>query len=141
MKSATFVSLVALLTAASALTAAEDGVGPRLDVLRTLPQPVLAQRLSATTPEDLIVLGREGVRRLGNYRARLLKQERVDGKVLPAQTLEVIVQNAPRAERLDYVLGPKSGRHVIWTQKRPKEMLVREAGILGITSLWIDLDG
>jgi hypothetical protein len=134
-------SLFASLLVTSVGASADEAVGPRLDAMRGLPQPVLAERLSATTPEDLIVLGREGVRRLGTYRARLLKQERVDGKLLPAQTMEVIVQTAPRAQRLDYVEGPKAGRHVIWTEKRPSEMLVREAGILGITSLWIDLSG
>jgi hypothetical protein len=120
---------------------AEDTAAQRLEELRGLPPEALAARLRATSPEDLIVLGREGLRRLGTYRARLLKQERVDGKILPAQTLEVIVQPSPRAQRLEYVEGPKAGRRVIWTDKRPGEMLVREAGILGITSLWIDLKG
>jgi hypothetical protein len=132
-------SLVTLLALAAG--AAEEPPAARLDALAALPQPVLEQRLAATSPEELIVLGREGVRRLGTYRARLLKQERVSGKLLPAQTLEVIIQSSPRAQRLDYVEGPKAGRHVIWTQKRPTEMLVREAGILGIASLWIDLSG
>ncbi|HEY2730919.1 MAG TPA: DUF1571 domain-containing protein [Polyangia bacterium] len=123
-----------------ALAGAADS-GARLDELRVLPPPALAERLRATSPEELIGLGREGVRRLGTYRARLLKQERVGGKLLPAQTMEVVVQPSPRAQRLEYVEGPKSGRKVIWTQKRPSEMLVREAGILGIASLWIDLNG
>jgi hypothetical protein len=131
-------SLVALLALASV---AEDGAAAKLDAMAALPPPALEQHLVATSPEDLIVLGREGVRRLGTYRARLLKQERVDGKLLPAQTMEVIVQSSPAAQRLDYVEGPKKGRHVIWTHKRPTEMLVREAGILGIASLWIDLSG
>ena len=131
-------SLVAILALASV---AEDAAGPKLDAMAGLPPPALEQRLVATTPAELIVLGREGVRRLGTYRARLLKQERVGGKLLPAQTMEVIVQSSPAAQRLDYVEGPKKGRHVIWTYKRPTEMLVREAGILGIASLWIDLSG
>lgn len=131
------VGFVALLS----LAAVEEAAPPRLDDLRSLQRPALEQRLRATSPEQLIVLGREGVRRLGTYRARLMKQERVGGKVLPAQTMEVIVQPSPRAQRLEYVQGPKSGRRVIWTAQRPDEMLVREGGILGITSLWIDLGG
>lgn len=132
-------SLIAVLAATGAPESMS--MSARLDELRTLPPPALAERLRATSPDDLIVLGREGLRRLGTYRARLLKQERVGGKLLPAQTMEVIVQPAPRAQRLEYVEGPKTGRKVIWTQKRPAEMLVREAGILGIASLWIDLGG
>lgn len=131
------ISLVAAFT----LLAAADTPASRLSELGSLPQAQLAERLKATSPEELIVLGREGLKRLGNYRARLLKQERVKGKLLPAQTMEVVVQEAPRAQRLEYVEGPKAGRRVIWIQSRPKEMLVREAGILGIASLWIDLDG
>jgi hypothetical protein len=129
--------LVALL----ALAGADGSAARRLDEIRALPRPAVAEQLRATPPEDLIVLGREGLRRIGTYRARLLKQERVGGKLLPAQTMEVVVQPSPRAQRLEYVEGPKSGRKVIWTQKRPTEMLVRESGILGIASLWIDLDG
>jgi Protein of unknown function (DUF1571) len=131
----------ACLFAVLALAGAQESAARRLDDLRSLPPPALADRLRATPPEDLITLGREGLRRLGTYRARLLKQERVGGKVLPAQSMEIIVQPAPRAQRLEYVEGPKKGRKVIWTEKRPGEMLVREAGILGIASLWIDLNG
>src|SRR6266404_6998889 len=131
------IAVVSVLT----LATAADSPATRLSELGSLPPPALAERLRATSPEELIGLGREGVRRLGTYRARLLKQERVGGKLLPAQTMEVVVQASPRAQRLEYVEGPKSGRKVIWTQKRPSEMLVREAGILGIASLWIDLNG
>src|SRR6266404_229836 len=131
------IAVVSVLT----LATAADSPATRLSELGSLPPPALAERLRATSPEELIVLGREGLRRLGNYRARLLKQERVKGKLLPPQTMEVIVQAAPRAQRLEYVEGPKAGRKVVWTEARPGEMLVREAGILGIASMWIDLTG
>jgi hypothetical protein len=146
-----FVTLAAAgaLVAAGTQAAAGTQVAPgaqaspvtRLEDLQSLPPSAIGERLRATPPDDLITLGREGVRRLGTYRARLLKQERVGGKLLPAQSMEIIVQPAPRAQRLEYVEGPKKGRKVIWTDKRPGEMLVREAGILGIASLWIDLNG
>ena len=112
-----------------------------LDQWRALPPADLAAQLRAMSPQDLLTVGREGVRRLGTYRARLVKQERVAGKILPAQTLELLAQPAPRALRLEYVEGPSAGRKVIWTEKRPKQMLVREGGILGVTSLWLDVDG
>ena len=116
--------------------------GPgRVDELRALPDAQLAAQLRGTSAQDLIALGREGVRRLGTYRARLTKQERVGAKLLPAQTLELLVQPAPRALRLQYVEGPAAGRKVIWTEARPKQMLVREAGLLGLTSIWLDVDG
>jgi hypothetical protein len=130
------VALLAVLAAGDPAS-----VRAQLAQLRGLPRPEMAKLLQATSAEDLIAIGRESVRQLGTYRARVLKQERVGGKLLPAQTIEVTVQAAPRALRLEYVEGPKSGRRVIWTQTRPSEMLVREAGILGLASMWIDLDG
>lgn len=112
-----------------------------IDDLRVLPADQFETRIRATSPEELIALGREGLRRLGAYRARVLKQERLGGKINPAQTIEATIQPAPGAIRLEYVEGPKSGRKVIWTEKRPKEMLVREGGLLGVMSVWIDIDG
>ena len=58
------------------------------------------------------------------------------------QTIEVTIRPSPRALRLEYVAGPKTGRRVVWTEtNRPSEMLVREGGLLGFTSLWINVDG
>jgi hypothetical protein len=130
-------------TVAAVATAGALGMSPsvRLEQWRALSRADLAAQLRATSPEELLALGREGVRRLGTYRCRLIKQERVEKKLLPAQTLELLVQPSPRALRLDYVDGPKAGRKVVWTDRRPKEMLVREGGLLGVMSLWVDVDG
>ena len=145
--SALSLFLPSLLAGAGAVTetagdARADAAKVRLADLRALSGQKLAERLRATPPEELIALGREGVRSLGSYRARVTKQERVGGKLLAAQTIEVAVRAAPRALRLEYLAGPSSGRRVAWREShRPAEMLVREGGILGITSLWIDVDG
>jgi uncharacterized protein DUF1571 len=111
------------------------------DDLGALPPDQFAARIRATTPADLVALGRDGVRRLGAYRARLVKQERLGSTINPPQTLEITIRPAPRAMRLEYIEGPKAKRKVIWTEKRPKEMLVREGGLLGMMSVWIDIDG
>jgi hypothetical protein len=101
-----------------------------------------AERLRTASPEALIASGREAVRKLGTYRARLVKTERIKGEVRPAQTIDILVRPSPPAIRMEYIAGPKSGRRVIWRQdKRPGEILVREGGILGLTSLWLDSAG
>ena len=129
------------LLAALALGLLAGRPSERMDQLRALPDAQLAAELRATSAPELVALGREGVRRLGTYRARLTKQERVGDKVLPPQTLEILMQPAPRALRLEYVEGPKAGRKIIWSDERPKQMLVREAGLLGVMSVWLDVDG
>jgi len=127
--------------AALAVGALAGGPSERVDQLRALPAGPLAAELRASSAQELVALGREGVRRLGTYRARVTKQERVGDKVLPAQTLEILIQPAPRALRLEYVEGPKAGRKVIWTEGRARQMLVREGGLLGMMSVWVDVDG
>jgi hypothetical protein len=126
----TLFALVGLLCAAG-----------EIDDWRTMAPDQFAARMRATSPESLVALGREAVHRLGAYRARLVKQERLKNKISPAQTLDITIQPTPRAMRLEYVEGPKAARRVIWTEKRPKEILVREGGLLGVMSVWIDIDG
>jgi hypothetical protein len=113
----------------------------KLDHLRALPPAALARELRQTQPDELVRLGSEGVRRLGTYRARLTKQERVGGRLLAAQTLEIVVQPEPGAMRLSYLEGPHAGRIVVWNARRPRKMLVRESGLLGIMSVSLDIDG
>jgi len=94
------------------------------------------------SPEVLIASGREAVRKMGAYRARLIKTERIKGEIRPAQTIDILVRPSPHAVRLEFIAGPKSGRRVIWREdNRPSEILVREGGILGLTSLWLDSSG
>jgi len=131
----------AAITAAATAGGIAASPAARLDQWQALPRPDLGARLRATPPGELLALGREGLRRLGTYRARLMKEERVGGKVLPAQTLELLSQPRPRALRLEYIEGPAAGRKVIWTENRPKELLVREGGLLGVMSVWLDVEG
>jgi hypothetical protein len=101
-----------------------------------------ANPLRDVSAESLVAKAREALRAMGDYRARLVKTERIKGEVRPPQTIEVLVCRAPHAVRMEYVAGPKSGRRVIWRQDhRPTEILVREGGILGLTSLWLDSSG
>lgn len=98
--------------------------------------------LRDTGTEAIIARARDALRSMGTYRTRLIKTERIKGETRPAQTIEVLVCHTPHAVRLEYVAGPKAGRRVIWRQdRRPSEILVREAGFLGLTSLWLDSSG
>lgn len=130
---------IALLLKVSPTAAAEPDAG---ESGTQGPSTREAERLRTSSVEAIIAEAREAIRTLGDYRARLIKTERVKGTVLPAQTLEILVCHAPRAVRLDFVAGPKSGRRVAWRENhRPGEILVREGGLLGLASLWLDASG
>ena len=109
---------------------------------RPHPESPETEFLRGATPEALIAKARDAIRAMGDYRARLIKTERIKGEVRPAQTIEVLVCHAPHAVRMEFVAGPKAGRRVIWRQdRRPTEILVREGGLLGLTSLWLNGSG
>lgn len=91
--------------------------------------------------EELLARARVAAARLGDYRVRLVKQERVKGKVLPAQTLEATVRSSPPAIRLEFRAGPSAGRKLLFnSQLRPDEIRVKEPGLLGLAgAVWIGL--
>jgi hypothetical protein len=101
-----------------------------------------AESLRTMSTEALLAHARAAVANLGDYRVRLVKQERVKGKVLPPQTLEATVRARPPAIRIEFRAGPAAGRKLLYNAAlRPGEMRVREPGLLGMAgALWIGLD-
>ncbi|HEY0093140.1 MAG TPA: DUF1571 domain-containing protein, partial [Archangium sp.] len=76
------------------------------------------------------------------YESRVVKRERVSGKMMKPQTLHVTIRQEPRAVRLEILEGPAKGRKVVYDSTVKKnELRVREAGILGLTGpMWIDVN-
>jgi hypothetical protein len=69
------------------------------------------------------------------------KQERIKGKLLDAQVMAFTVRERPQAVRMEVIDGPKKGRKVLYSEElRKGEFRVREAGLLGLKALWLDLD-
>lgn len=102
----------------------------------------IAALLRETSPEMLVRVSRETVAALGTYRMRLVKQERVGGKLLETQEMEAYVREKPFAAKMKYLKGPAAGRVLVYDETlRPKEMRVREAGLLGVMAVWVDIDG
>jgi hypothetical protein len=101
-----------------------------------------ADAVRSMPTEELLTRARASVARLGDYRMRLVKQERVKGKVLPAQTLEATVRPSPPAIRVEFRAGPSKGRKLLYNAKlRPTEFRVKEPGLLGMAgALWLGLD-
>jgi hypothetical protein len=135
------VAAAALVVLLAQTGSIPENPGERRAFLATRSRPELAEILRALPTERLLQLGQEGVRQLGTYSARVRKQERVGGKLLEAQLMAITVRERPFALRMEVVGGPKTGRKVLYDEQlRKKEFRVREAGILGIKALWLDLD-
>jgi hypothetical protein len=102
----------------------------------------VAQALRTMAPEELVARGQQAVQALGTYTYRMLKQERVNGVLLPEDEIQTFVRERPFAVRLHYLKGPSAGRRVAWAPAvRADEFRVREAGMLSYTgSWWIGVD-
>lgn len=102
----------------------------------------LDRRIRQTPLADLIAIARASVPLLGTYAARMLKQERVDGRLLDLQTVELRVREKPFAALMRYREGPGAGRVVFYDEALRKDALrAREGGLLGLAGgLWISLD-
>ena len=98
--------------------------------------------LAGVPVEELIARGRKSVESLGIYRERMVKRERVGGKVLPSQTVELVVRTQPFAVRFDFLAGPGAGRRVLYNPLvRADAMRVRESGVLHLFGgIWISID-
>lgn len=93
------------------------------------------------TLDDQISAAERAMEALGDYRATLVKQERLNGKLLPLQSMEFWVRPKPWATLVHYLDGAPKGRVVLYNQAlRPHQLRVREPGILSILPLWIDID-
>lgn len=110
--------------------------------LKSTPKAELEEVLRATTPEQLVAQGQKSVAKLGTYSATLIKNERVKGSMIGEQTIKVLIREDPFGARLDYTDGPGKGRRATYdSPTRPKELRVKEAGMLGIVgAVWIDID-
>lgn len=92
--------------------------------------------------EELLTHAQQSIDKLGAYTATLVKRERVKGELIDEQTIKLLIREAPFAARMEYVSGPGKGRKVVYdASKRPKEIRVKEGGLLGIAGgLWIGID-
>jgi len=118
-----------------------------------LPEPERVRALSALsvaeredffrslTVADLVALGRQSLGNLGIYQARVTREERVHGHLYGPDVIEVTVREKPHAVLLAFVTGEHKGRRALYNAElRPREMLARESGVLGLFSMWLSLD-
>lgn len=117
-------------------------VDERKAALGHLDREELARLVAGISQGTLVALGRQGVAALPLYKTRLIKSERVHGKMITPQTVEVTVRDEPFAFRMDFTHGPSKGRRILYNAElRRDEVRVKEAGVLGFAgAIWLGLD-
>ncbi|WP_375766303.1 DUF1571 domain-containing protein [Archangium gephyra] len=110
--------------------------------IKALSHERLEELFSTTPVEVLLDAGKAAAAQMGTYESRVVKYERVSGKLMKPQTIHLTVRQTPRAVKLEILDGPAKGRRVVYDSTVKKnELRVREAGVLGLAgAMWIDIN-
>ncbi|HSM51521.1 MAG TPA: DUF1571 domain-containing protein [Thermoanaerobaculia bacterium] len=130
--------LVVVLAVPPVLDPGLSGAERRAAVAAAAPEE-LARAMREASPEELVATSLAIVERLGTYRVRMVKRERIGGRLRPAQEIDLFVRETPFAVRLHYVAGPARGRVVVYDPSvREEELRVHDGGLLSLLgSIWI----
>lgn len=114
----------------------------RRALVKASPREELEKIMHETPQARLLSMGQRIIVGVNSYSYRMTKQERVRGELLPEQTIDVYVREAPFAVRLHYLKGPGAGRKVVFNPGvRATEFRVREAGFLSVAgAIWLNVD-
>lgn len=96
---------------------------------------------ASVSPEALLQHSRAALAKLGVYRLRFTKEERLEDGWIGPQVMDLVVRERPFAVRATIIAGPNKGRRFLYdTTSNKEQLLLREAGLLGMLPLWIDID-
>jgi hypothetical protein len=133
-------ALIALLAAANPSGIRDGSLGRDPTPAQVPELPDQAKALRGTAVEEILAMGRAALPKLGIYRAKLTKQERIGSKLQSPQVLRIVVRETPLAIRMEFLEGP-TGRKLIYdSATRPDELRVHEHGFLGIVgATWVSI--
>lgn len=114
----------------------------RQKLLSQMSKEELQALYSSMSTAQLLSVGRAAATQLGSYSARVVKQERVGGKLLDPQTIDIVIRGSPFGVKANFVGGPAKGRRVLYDSAVKKdEMRVKEAGLLSIAGhVWVGVN-
>jgi hypothetical protein len=117
-------------------------ISERRKQVASMSRDEIAAVIAKIPAATLLELGQKRIQQLGTYRARLTREERIDGKLTRPQAMELTLRPQPLAVRVEVVSGPGKGRRMLYNEAlRPKDLRVREPGLLrALGALWIDID-
>lgn len=127
MRATRIAALTALLLSSSAAAVATDAPTPQ------------------AIPEDIAALVQrfvDTVDGLAAYEVVMSKQQRIDGKLKPLETVQLKHRRSPECRYLKWIAPPHQGREAILCSERyDGKLQVHEAGLLGLATLSLDPNG
>jgi hypothetical protein len=114
---------------------------PTLALAAPAANDAAADALRKASVDEILARARTSLPQLGAYRVKLRTQERIGGKMRPAQLIQLWVREQPLALRLLFIEGAAKGRRALYdTTVRSDDLRVHESGFLGIAgAIWIGI--
>lgn len=119
------------------------GVAGRREVFAALPAGHVEAILDHTADWVLIETAKDALSSFGQYTALLEKRERVHGKLQKLESIRFKARHSPRAFYMKWGKGLFGGREVLYNEAvlGPGKLRVREAGLLGVLPITLDVEG
>lgn len=110
--------------------------------LSRISEATFKKMLTQADPSAMLEAGILMLKKHPTYISKLTKWERIKGEwPKDPDIIQLKYQRAPKAFYAEWSFGPNKGRRVLYNQAhRPNEILAREAGILGIMSLHLNIN-
>jgi hypothetical protein len=119
------------------------GTAGRREVFAALPPGHVETILDHTADWVLIETAKDALQGFGQYTALLEKRERVKGKLQRLERIRLKARQSPRAFYMKWGDGLFKGREVLYNEAvlGPGKLRVREAGLLGLLPVTLDVKG
>ena len=119
------------------------GVAGRRKVFAALPPGHVETILDHTADWVLIETAKDALSSFDQYTALLEKRERVRGKLQKLESIRFKARNSPRAFYMKWGKGLFKGRELLYNEAvlGPGKLRVREAGLLGVMPVTLDVEG
>jgi Protein of unknown function (DUF1571) len=119
------------------------GAAGRREVFAAMDRGHVETLLDHTADWVLIETAKDALQSFGQYTALLEKRERVRGKLQKLERIGLKARQSPRAFYMKWGPGLFKGRELLYNEAvlGPDKLRVREAGLLGVLPVTLDVEG
>ncbi len=119
------------------------GAAGRREVFAAMDPGHVETILDHTADWVLIETAKDALQSFGQYTALLEKRERVRGKLQKLERIRLKARQSPRAFYMKWDRGLFKGRELLFNEAvlGPDKLRVREAGLLGVLPVTLDVEG